>query len=327
MKSRVYVWAVDVSAWNREPYTRVDAKTAPRPSVPQFDRDTCTMIEAYDASLALKVQRYMRAIDRVRSLVGCLLPRVMLVDTDMVRSWNDVCIRTARGGRPYVERSSSRAHVDFNISHDGDWVVMAFSTCDKVGVDVMETTLPHFEESSTSFCDTMKQAMTADEYAWVRQGASDAEVLSRLYDVWTYKEALTKNMGLGLGFDFARIQVEFWRSKEMPSLRMDDHEESQYRFLEVRLPSGICYQDTSPATNLPPNGARQTFTTTCKNKDAVGGKGSQVAIAVGPRAWTEQDAAWSCCVSAEQASADGWLRIWTYEAFMEFARRVHEMTS
>ena len=126
--------------------------------------------------------------------------------------------------------------------------------------------------------------MTAAEKAWVMRGGSDAVVLSRLYDVWTYKEALTKNMGLGLGFDFSRIQVGFWHTE--PQLLVDGRAESRYRFREVAL---------------------QTH-----------GRNARVAIALGPRAWDERMS--KRPVPAQEASSQGWLRVWTYDAFMEYAR-------
>ena len=69
----VQVWAVDVSAWHREPYTRPGAS-----QVPALD---ARLVGAEDAT---RIGRYVRAIDRVRAFVACLLPRVMLVATQCV---------------------------------------------------------------------------------------------------------------------------------------------------------------------------------------------------------------------------------------------------
>ena len=56
----VQVWAVDVSAWHREPYTRPGAS-----QVPALD---ARLVGAEDAT---RIGRYVRAIDRVRALVAC----------------------------------------------------------------------------------------------------------------------------------------------------------------------------------------------------------------------------------------------------------------
>ena len=269
----VQVWAVDVSAWHREPYTRPGAS-----QVPALD---ARLVGAEDAT---RIGRYVRAIDRVRAFVACLLPRVMLVATQCVGHWRDVAIQRTESGRP----CTNVPHIDFNLSHDGDWVVMAFSRTHRVGVDVMQVALPHFEESSASFCHTMSSSMSRSECEWVAQGASEADVLSRLYDVWTYKEALTKNMGLGLGYDFARIDLRFGRDVR---LAMDGRAVDTYRFRELALPCG--------ASSRAP--------------------GSRVAIALGPRdAWEAPMS--KQAVPAQQAMDEGWLRMWTYDAWLDYAR-------
>lgn len=269
----VAVWAVDVSAWHREPYTRLGAS-----QLPSLDA------RLVEAEAMTRIGRYLRAIDRIRAFVACLLPRVMLVETQCVPHWRDVSIQRTEGGRPYTDVP----HIDFNVSHDGDWVVMAFSRTYGVGVDVMQVALPHFEENSASFCRTMSSSMTRSERDWVLQGASDADVLSRLYDVWTYKEALTKNMGLGLGFDFARIDLRFQQGF---TLAMDDRAVDTYRFREVALPCGA-------SSHAP---------------------GSRVAVALGPcSAWDGPMA--KQAVPAQQAMDEGWLRMWTYDSLLDYAR-------
>lgn len=89
----------------------------------------------------------------------------------------------------------------------------------RVGIDVMSLTLPHYESSISSFLETMQDTMTADEVQWVRNASHDKEALHRLYDLWTYKEALTKNMGQGLGFDFKRVELRFWTCEGERSFR------------------------------------------------------------------------------------------------------------
>ena len=268
----VHVWVVDVSAWHREPYTRPGAS-----QLPTLD---ARLVGAEDAT---RIGRYLRAIDRVRAFVACLLPRAMLVATQCVAHWRDAAIQRTESGRPYTDVP----HIDFNLSHDGDWVVMAFSRTHGVGVDVMQVALPHFEESSASFCRTMSSSMSRSERDWVAQGTSEADVLSRLYDVWTYKEALTKNMGLGLGYDFARIDLRFGRDVR---LAMDGRAVDTYRFRELALPCGA-------SSHAP---------------------GSRVAVALGPCDAREAPMA-KQAVPAQQAMDEGWLRMWTYDAWLDYA--------
>lgn len=107
----------------------------------------------------------------------------------------------------------------------------------------MEIHLPHFEKSVDDFVETMDITLTARERAWILNsddatGGSLAEPLPphddhilpanvvsdgqspldavaaarlrRLYVLWTHKEALTKACGIGLGFDFAHLEIAMW---------------------------------------------------------------------------------------------------------------------
>lgn len=129
----------------------------------------------------------------------------------------------------------------------------------RVGIDVMGLSLPHFEESAQSFLCTMSESITGPEEEWIRSALpgpgrppseGQREALERIYDLWTHKEALTKNLGLGLGFDFKRIQMGFWlcqggtgnrdqrRSESSTILEMDGRLADQYSFVEISLPAG-----------------------------------------------------------------------------------------
>lgn len=103
----------------------------------------------------------------------------------------------------------------------------------------MSLTLPHYESSVDSFIETMADTMTSAEEKWVRQDPHQS--LYRLYQLWTHKEALTKNMGIGLGFDFKRIELSFWESDggqaDTVVLVLDGQVDTRYRFTSVDLQS------------------------------------------------------------------------------------------
>ena len=193
-----------------------------------------------------KVTKYYRHIDRVRSLVARLLPRLLIANRFGV-AWDSIRFGANSAGRPFVSAPKLPMPLDFNISHDSDWVVMAFCIRSsapeaKVGADVMALQLPKYESSIRSFVETMDMALTPSETTWVLNPLSsgspasgDEEALRRLYTLWTYKEAYTKNLGMGLGFDFSRIQLDF-PSASRAKLTIDGKVETAYHFIDVLLP-------------------------------------------------------------------------------------------
>lgn len=142
----------------------------------------------------------------------------------------------------------------------------------------MRIALPRYEQSVASFLNVMEMALTKSELDWIAQVGvgepqkpyvpegrmlsrheqkapraplppGDQEALERLFDLWTYKEALTKALGIGLGFDFARIELALWKAECDPEhvratrrasslLTLSDKPENRFEFHEVQLPPG-----------------------------------------------------------------------------------------
>ncbi|TFY72500.1 hypothetical protein EVG20_g505 [Dentipellis fragilis] len=104
--------------------------------------------------------------------------------------------------------------IGFNVSHDNDLVAMAFAPgvhdppAYRIGVDVMKVQLP-LREPFRSFVDTVGDTFTSLEKALLLSvDVPEEEALRRFYLMWTMKEAYTKALGIGLGFDFRRIECD-----------------------------------------------------------------------------------------------------------------------
>ncbi len=91
-------------------------------------------------------------------------------------------------GKPYVIGCPD---FHFNLSHGGDWAVLAWDTA-PVGVDI---------ESIRGTRDVRALAaryFTADEQEYVAMASTDAAMAERFYALWTAKEAYLKYTGKGL---------------------------------------------------------------------------------------------------------------------------------
>ncbi|CAO1635588.1 unnamed protein product [Sympodiomycopsis kandeliae] len=248
-KEGLQIWAVDISAWPEEHSTKEYLE-------PLLDLFFSHETDSSNVS-SDKVMRYLRGIDRIRALAALLLPRIMYCQVYDLK-WKDLAFDRTKEGRPFLKPSSSLPSPrDFNITHDGDWVILAFNPeVARVGIDVMSIALPHYESSVDSFVETMTDTMTSQELSWVKSSETQAEGLNRLYDLWTYKEALTKNMGMGLGFDFKRIEFRFWNSKHESDrnkrqtqtgesiLNIDGVVDKRFTFTSVRL---LAHEQKTPS--------------------------------------------------------------------------------
>ncbi|SPO28578.1 related to BNA2 - tryptophan 2,3-dioxygenase [Ustilago trichophora] len=243
-----------------------------------------------------KVIKYYRHVDRVRSLVARLLPRLLIAKRFGV-AWDSIRFSATPAGRPFLSAPELPVHLDFNISHDSDWVVMAFciasSSVQRVGADVMALSLPRYEQNIRSFVETMDMALTSSETSWVLDPLSsngDSEALNRLYMLWTCKEAYTKNLGMGLGFDFSRIQFDF-PTLATPKMSIDGKVELAYKFIDVLL-----------------------------NPVQAGGAPSQLVVCHGPHTALDESERFAKQVSAAEATQSGLLHSFSLEELIEDAR-------
>jgi len=108
--------------------------------------------------------------------------------------------------------------IAFNVSHDNRWVVIVAQkdledSC-KLGVDVCNLT----DVQISDFDDYL----TRKEVEWIDNKKN------RFYMIWALKEAYTKGIGDGLGFDFKRL--EFTLTEESRITARIDGVESDWDF-------------------------------------------------------------------------------------------------
>lgn len=124
---------------------------------------------------------------------------------------------STEAGKPYVVNGVIDPPVAFNVSHDNALVAMAFGDVTdgdaahapayRLGVDVMKVELPR-GETLDGFVNTFAEQLAPSERAKLTASAHASTKLEDFFRVWTFKEAYTKALGLGLGFDFARLAYD-----------------------------------------------------------------------------------------------------------------------
>jgi len=132
-------------------------------------------IELVTAERRVRIQHYVQPADQARCLVAGLLLRKVCGVTD------DSQLIFSKNGKPYLKND----RLCFNISHAGDYVVLATADCE-VGVDI-EKSVP-YDDAVAARC------FTPAEQKWLQEQGTD----EAFYYLWTAKESIMKGSGLGL---------------------------------------------------------------------------------------------------------------------------------
>ncbi|PWN32749.1 4'-phosphopantetheinyl transferase [Meira miltonrushii] len=333
MDCKVQVWAVDISEfklWKNDNIKDDGLIDSFLPTKEEQD----------------KVRRYVREIDQIRSLTGKILAHYAVCSTFGDTIWGDIRFQVGQSGRPYLAKPQHA--FDYNITHDGDWVAIAFARrpslqqsppfFTSIGIDVMEVHLPSFEQDAESFVETMEITLTESERKWILdtqpedsialvnhqgvsgieyQNAQESERLRRLYTLWTYKEAFTKAHGVGLSFDFSRLELAMWnrhtpqssilsiqpaQSKGNRDVNASDISDTQNcHFDEIHLPPGEFHRSVYLGKETIKGGGTGSgsILVICSRKDEL--QVSQV-----PHSG----------MTASQAEKEGLVKMWTLEELM-----------
>lgn len=176
--------------------------------------------------------------------------------------------------------------------------------------------MPHYEPSVLDFVKTMEMTMTHAETQWVRQGNSDVHLssspvsaeakdqgqLRRLFSLWTHKEAYTKALGLGMGFDFRNVELRFWDPDGRLLHVNGQLTDEVYSFLSIDLPCGGGHHAAPPAGL---HGAGRA-------KGGGSGHGSQLVVA-----YPTMKPPWPATLKMERAKEFGLVHLWRMQDLVE----------
>lgn len=154
-----------------------------------------------------RIGQFVFAKDAKSAMAGRLLIR-KLVCEKMGFAWDGFRLERTARGKPFLLRTSSTPgvpHWNFNVSHQGDYAVLAAEAGRQVGVDVMKTSRPG-SSSVQEFFRIMNRQFTDLEWTNIRKAGSDWDQLDMFYRHWALKESFIKAIGTGLGFDLQRVE-------------------------------------------------------------------------------------------------------------------------
>ncbi len=135
--------------------------------------------------------RFRQTVDTQRYVLSHVLKRLVLSQYLKV-DCSDLLFDVNEFGKPFCTHSFSPY---FNISHSGDWVVLAVSTNGQVGVDI-----EFYREVDQS--QILKRVCSADQFnRYLCSDKPDETFLA----YWTQKEAVAKACGKGISVGLSSI--------------------------------------------------------------------------------------------------------------------------
>jgi len=143
-----------------------------------------------------RAERFRQADDRRRCIVGRGVLR-RLLGRRLNRAPGSLVFGANPHGKPTLAEAGDIA---FNVSHSGEYVLVAVGRAAAIGVDV-EQLRPDLDLMSVG-----SRVFTPTELASIAD-APDTEKVARFFRQWTFKEAVVKAVGLGLSLDLKRFEI------------------------------------------------------------------------------------------------------------------------
>lgn len=143
----------------------------------------------------LRISKYVFQNDAKSSLIGRLMLRKYVhISTSM--PYEEVRFGRDDRGKPYL-LGIGDVPISFNVSHQGDFVVLAGNTSSNIGIDVMKIE-PPINKNIPEFFRIMNRQFSSHEWETICSYPTEMEQVACFYRLWCLKESYVKNIGFGI---------------------------------------------------------------------------------------------------------------------------------
>lgn len=149
----------------------------------------------------IRVSKFVYKHDFMSSLIGRLMLRKFVSEATEL-PYSEVILSRDKSGKPFLQ--GEHPALDFNISHQGNYVVLAGHVGkSRVGIDIMSTVRPP-NTSCQEFFRLMKRQFSMSEWENISSNSQQHQ-LAAFYRNWCLKESYVKNIGVGITVDLQKI--------------------------------------------------------------------------------------------------------------------------
>ncbi|KAJ3155668.1 hypothetical protein HDU89_006642 [Geranomyces variabilis] len=225
------------------------------------DEEISALLSYLPTAEQAKIKAFRFPIDGHRSLMGQILARLaLLAYIPELERLSELRIGRTACGKPILISPSDRPDLGFNVSHHGDWVVVAAVAAEaecptgvRLGVDVSEVAEPLPGECVDDFFESFQTYFTQQEWIYVNGENPSKARMHRFHHLWCLKESYVKALGLGLSMDLDRISFTVNAVQPIAahgvyaiSLAVDGEVQNDFHFelcyLDQSHPVALCYE-------------------------------------------------------------------------------------
>ncbi len=141
-----------------------------------------------------QINKFKLKEDRIRGICGKVVAKILLSKYTGIRK-DEISIQKGKYGKPYF---NNKEHIQFNISHSEEYVILAFTKEEKVGIDIEK--IREFNDykdiARQFFCD------------FESRDVINTNSINHFFKYWTQKEAFVKATGEGLWRDLTSFGIK-----------------------------------------------------------------------------------------------------------------------
>lgn len=199
--------------------------------IPNYLGAITSFFELLDTAEQKRANNYHHLKDSQRFIIARGILKI-LVSQYLNCQAKDVCIKIGANKKPYIFTNST-VSFEYNISHSGNWIVVAFAN-EAIGVDVEQIQVSfNFESILTACFSNMEQN-------YVQNNTNSRELFYRL---WTRKESFVKATSKGLDDSLPQLTCldGKWALMNQPSF---EHDWENWSFvLDQDHVASICFKE------------------------------------------------------------------------------------